>query len=104
MLPNASRQLIQTTNDMETFSFGLSSYNRLDEEEERLRRADNADYLLGRHHSPEQDYHNSQEKQNPCDHGLKSPDDLSREVTPNSVVDNERRWPNLKESCYENTE
>ncbi len=62
MLPNASHQLRQMTNDMETFSFGQSFYNRLDEEEERQRRADNSDSLPGNHHSPIQDYHNSQDR------------------------------------------
>ncbi len=52
MLPNTSPQLRQMTNDMETFSFSPSFYNRLDEEE-RQRSADNCDYLPGNHHSPE---------------------------------------------------
>ncbi len=88
-LANASHQLRQTTNDMETFRFGPSFYNRLDEEEERQTRADNSDYLPGSHHIPDQDYHNSQDRRDRHNDDLKSPDDLSREITPNSAVDNE---------------
>ncbi len=94
ILPNASCQLIETTKDMDTFSFGPSFYNTLDD----------SDCLSGSHHSPEQTYHNSQDKGSQRDHGLKSPDDLSQEVTPNSAVDNERRWCKLKGCCNENRE
>ncbi len=102
ILPNAGRQLRKMTNDMETFIFGLSFYNRLDKEEERQRRADNSDYLPGSHHSPDQDYHNSQDSRDRRDHGLKSSDNLFREITPNSADDNEQRLCKLKESLYEN--
>ncbi len=84
MLPNSSRQLRQMTIDIQTFSFGPLFYKRLDEEEDRLRRADNSNYLPGNHHSPDLDYHNSEDRRDLCDHGLKSPENLACDTTPNS--------------------